>query len=632
MPTRSRSHELEELSVARFNDLLPPKWVSRAKLPDYGIDREVEIFDDQGRSTGLTFLVQLRATDDPQQADKVVLEADELEYYRQLDLPVMIARYCSATNGFHWQWEPIVSFRAKLKEGQKTTTYRFGVSERWDSRTPSSIQRTLEVRRSLGAFPQGAAMPVRLDLSGLPTAARYATERALGDAIAQCSGALARTREGRAVELEIACDQESITLRIDSLTSIRIDLPDADPKAVATSALYGAIKLLSHKGLHRQAERIARAVLGRSPPHHNEMLGLAACKALAGDPQAAIELALLHGFHRQTAEYGAVLFEIARSPATEHARRAATDRFYEAALEAAAEVGPANAAAIHYSFANFLRASAPASHALFHLNRARRLRPAYLRTGYFLRELGGLLFLSGHPRCAAEAYRAASERDADPLLALLLGDALMLSGSLAQAAAQFEVATAGLPSLAQAQEAELKRTACQWLKDQTGRDILPVRRKEADDAMRPDGLDEEDDLAAVLRHTDGLNPRAHFNLGVRRSEGSRRPDAVWHFLTCAFVQGGDVAAWANAAICALSEEQGELLTAILTVAIHTAGAEAYERLRTDLLDQGATADMIGALDTVAVELMEGAQARDPRHFTLRLLDGDGFDELTIIDP
>lgn len=43
MPTRARSHMLEEQSIRRFGDALPPEWVYRGKSPDYGIDGEVEI-------------------------------------------------------------------------------------------------------------------------------------------------------------------------------------------------------------------------------------------------------------------------------------------------------------------------------------------------------------------------------------------------------------------------------------------------------------------------------------------------------------------------------------------------------------------------------------------------------------
>lgn len=236
MPQRSRSHELEELSVARFNDLLPAQWVSRSKLPDYGIDREVEIFDANGFSTGLAFLVQLRATDDPDRGNQVRLKTDELNYYNQLELPVMVVRYCSTTNAFKWQWETLIRAQVMLKEGQATFTYRFGEAERWTETTPQAIVRTLEVRRALTAYPGSAPIPVHLDLTRVSATKRYLVERALGAAIQQCAGALVRPREQRLVEIEIIPEVDKLRLRIDALASVTLDLADADPALTTASA------------------------------------------------------------------------------------------------------------------------------------------------------------------------------------------------------------------------------------------------------------------------------------------------------------------------------------------------------------------------------------------------------------
>lgn len=632
MPKRSRSHELEELSVARFNDLLPAKWVSHAKLPDYGIDREVEIFDSDGNSTGLTFLVQLRATDNAELADRVVLETDELAYYGQLDLPVIVARYCSATNGFFWQWDTVIRSRVKLGDGQASVTYRFAEAESWDAETPQAIQRTLEVRRALGRYPQSAAVPVRLDLSALPANAQYPVERALGRAITQCAGALTRPREVRLVEVEILPKRDFLAVRIDAVTSVTFDLPDADPETIATSALYALTRLFSRKGLVRQAEVIAHAILARGTPHHSEDLALSACHALAGDPEAMVELAILNGFHRQTVGYPTILFELARSSRDDATRDRAADRFFTAAIEAAADGGAASMAAIHYSIGNHYRRPGCDLKALRHYNIARRMRPAYLQTDYFLRELGGILYEAGHPRCAVEAYRAAQAANDDPFTAFLLGDALLRSGKIGEAAIQFEGAIARHPPGDLVQEAELKRLACIWLRDETGADDVPVRRRQAYAAMNPQGIDTLDRLLGIVREIDGLNPLAHFNLGILRSRTHASPEAIPHFLTCAFMQPGDIEAWANAAICAFNSGQSELLTAILTVAVRQAGADAYDRLRADLGAQGASDETLAALDTVAVALIGEAQSSDAGAFTMRMLDGDAFEALTILDP
>jgi hypothetical protein len=46
MPKRPKQHQLEDLSRAKFQLCLPEEWVIRDKDKDYGIDCEVELFDE----------------------------------------------------------------------------------------------------------------------------------------------------------------------------------------------------------------------------------------------------------------------------------------------------------------------------------------------------------------------------------------------------------------------------------------------------------------------------------------------------------------------------------------------------------------------------------------------------------
>lgn len=67
MPSRVRNHVLETLSRDELSRLIsgPLGWVVRDVAIDYGIDVNVEIFDDRGEATGLTFKVQLEGMERP---------------------------------------------------------------------------------------------------------------------------------------------------------------------------------------------------------------------------------------------------------------------------------------------------------------------------------------------------------------------------------------------------------------------------------------------------------------------------------------------------------------------------------------------------------------------------------------
>lgn len=104
MPIRHNNHQIEDASRRQFDALLPDAWVSRAKVPDYGTDLEVELFGDDGTATGLLFYVQLRGTDDPTEETTTQLSIEQLHYFHQLDVPTLLVRFCRPTGAFFYKW------------------------------------------------------------------------------------------------------------------------------------------------------------------------------------------------------------------------------------------------------------------------------------------------------------------------------------------------------------------------------------------------------------------------------------------------------------------------------------------------------------------------------------------------
>jgi hypothetical protein len=150
MPIRPRSHQLDSESKAQFASVLPSLWVWRQADPDYGIDGQVELFDEYNKATGLMFLVQLKATDalDLSDALSVQFKLDTLAYYRKLDLPVMIVLWSALSRRFFWQWaHEVDTYHAE--RGQKYITVRLPQERVWDTKTPSMIEKDLKEFREL---------------------------------------------------------------------------------------------------------------------------------------------------------------------------------------------------------------------------------------------------------------------------------------------------------------------------------------------------------------------------------------------------------------------------------------------------------------------------------------------------
>ena len=161
MPKRPRQHQLEDESRVALRARLPSQWVFRDVVPDYGIDGEVEIFDDNGQSTGQKFLVQLKANDGlGVRAQTCTISHDARRYYASLGDPVLIVLFSARSNELYAKWsftlDPYYG-----RKGRKTLTFHFNAAERWTDETSRCL------RNDVAAFHcmKSPALPVPVKLS-----------------------------------------------------------------------------------------------------------------------------------------------------------------------------------------------------------------------------------------------------------------------------------------------------------------------------------------------------------------------------------------------------------------------------------------------------------------------------------
>jgi len=145
---------LEQLSRDEFSRLLvgPLGWVVRPIDQDYGIDVEVEIFDEDGTATGFTFKVQLKGMEQPDQIGPFRdIKVEHLQYWRRLDVPVLLVAYDDSTQRTYGQW--IHALDPALRAGQATTRIRFS-DENLISPGDTNLRKVVELVRSVrsGAY------------------------------------------------------------------------------------------------------------------------------------------------------------------------------------------------------------------------------------------------------------------------------------------------------------------------------------------------------------------------------------------------------------------------------------------------------------------------------------------------
>ena len=140
-PKRPRSHVLEGESRTAFEHCLPSGWVYRPKTDDYGIDGEVEIFDENGNTTGLVFLVQLKATDANNRDIRIKIQSGN--YFAQLEHQVLLIRYLASSKTLYGRW--FGSFmRPADRRAEKSATFRIHDAHELTPERLRLLQRHLE--------------------------------------------------------------------------------------------------------------------------------------------------------------------------------------------------------------------------------------------------------------------------------------------------------------------------------------------------------------------------------------------------------------------------------------------------------------------------------------------------------
>jgi len=631
MPQRPVSHQLEDVSRRRFEELLPPAWVVRDKVRDYGIDLEVEIFDESGSSTGIMFLVQLKATDQPEEARRLRIKVDHLRYFDSLELPTLIARYYRPEDSFHVRWHFNVDppHQGEDRPGQ-TVTIHFGPDDLWTDASNARLQTTLSVLRRIRSLPPTQPVALAAIGSDLSAPERYQLDEALHWARELATPLAAPPGHSNQVLIEVIATPRTLRVLTDPVSHVTLNLKTFEPEALVTAILYGCAALLRRHRLHQHAALVASAIVERAQPCDDKEIAMTACLALSATPRLSVQLAILNDLHREGDMFGFLFFSDLRlNPLHAGERYQAMLEFMEAVREdAAARKNPVGEAAAYYTMGNIHRSERVFGAAVHHYNRARKLRPEYLQASYFLLELAGGLFLTRHYGCAAKWYLAARSAGATGI-DFVLGDALLFAGKPVAAQVELLLATQDpLPS--RGREAEVKLKLAAWLIETHG-PILPVARAEARRVIREAGADiERTQSWSDVLGLDVFDEWSNYNLGMIASGGKRWGDAWAHFLLAAFGLPNDLEAWANAMTCAMNARDDEALESTVSCAMRLSGREAYSKFRQLLIVQRADDAQIAALDELSRRLWDEIASDRDDGLTIRLL-GDEHVESARVD-
>lgn len=594
MPQRPRAHQLETESRTAFESVLPSEWVYRPQSPDYGLDGDVELFE-SGRATGQRFAVQLKGTDEPEgpAALRFPLRTDTCEYYRSLDVPVLLVRYVAPARSLFVAWFHALDHEPKSPD-QATVTIAMNESHRWDADTPARLAEGLAAYRWVHRPSLELPLPVRIIVHGEEVMGRPASEwaRRVRQQMQQTPGVLvARLSHGDPMP-SVELSDESIRANLLDVASITIPIADiytepARRETLPQDMIIALAVVLERAGHNDLAARLTLEFGEPSSLIWQAGVAGSLSEALARTHRVtdALELVETLRARGEDTQLATWLFEFAAlrvSHALSGREQARYRQFLERGVEREAATGdPHRAAIAHYNLANRLRGTVRPVEAFHHYRLAAKLFPPYRDYGYWCRETAGVLFEGGRYAAAVYFYERAREVGEDWPVEGVLADALMFAGRYEDAVNAFDEAFAAGEDTP---EWRLKQWALQTL---IARTAITEQPRNPQGALKIAGVEAGDSAASQLRSRlesaldlDLLCGLAWFNLGIYLNDEDEFEDAFFCFLMAALCQRGDTVAWANAVAVAVSLKSLEEFVAPVAQAAYLANGD-------DVLEQMA---------------------------------------------
>jgi len=628
MPGRPIQHEIESGSRRAYAYAIPDEWVIHDRAEDYGIDVDTEVFS-HGQATGLSYGVQIKGTARLTAGPSVRIRWSTWNYWFEQSDPVLVILWEAESGRIWWHWSYRFDTWGLDRAQDSSFIFRFPDDQIWNAETPDELVAELRAWRAWSSPYQ--FMPVVVTVRGTGSIGGIPSGRFVGQLRRRLNEfrdvMVVRQRRRHQDVLWISVDISpevsvlliaggpTVNLHNDSLEHLPSSAATAIDRLVRCYSADLTLLVADHLsriGLLEPAARVAgSAAPEASIIYHPEIAGGVVSLLLAQhrirDAIAVLGRVLLSE-HNEAAVTATVAVMTAAELSVEEIRTVSAALVEMARAHAAA--GEGRGAPLAYNAAHLLHARDPAT-AIDLYDEAARLDRGYRDRGYWWRERGACLFLSGRYADAVAHYRTSLELGEDQALPLL-ADALLFSGEYAEALELFE-RTSQARTSADA-EWRLKRRVLKVLIEQTG-----IQRQHRDPdaaALCLDAGSGQEQLEQALA-LDLLHPPALSAMGAREEN-----EAWVEFAIAEAVVDCDHAhAWLRA-IRASAVAEPDLLEDVTRCARRFCGQTILQVLE----EEDAPAEI---RDAVAL-LFEEAPPDPPHPFVFRVVR-EGSSDVTTYD-
>ena len=566
MTKRVRQHQLEDLSRSKFSLAVPRNWVCRDKNKDYGIDVEVEIFDDNDRATGLVFWGQLKATESIAESviKNIYLSIESVKYYKNLDIPVLIVRYSETLDRFYCRWAHEIDLFYRKK---KSNNIRISFCEEdiWNDETPNKVKEYLEKIRFIKNGGIKFPIPVYIDIkddavNGIPKGVFAPAYRA---ALGEYPEFAIFQNDRKAALLEATLNGDELVISLSSVSgctfhSIKARDHEGLAEGIAADTLIGMAIALTRVG---QSEAAAKIVLdkrlkSRFIQKRDVLVNLTPCLLRTTQFGTIIDTigdVIAAEKEDNILEFVTISSTLLEANPDNEERSVKIEEFLKKCLEKYLALGRGPLiGAFYYNLGNHYRSRRLFQKSIRHYLKARRYHKVYMSQAYYLEELGGSLFGYEKHHFSAMLYKMALDKGASSSVKPLFADALMFSGKYQQA---LDIFSEYLSSkTVEHDEWHLKRLCLDEIIERTGIKEQTRQKEKALAAIDITKAGEDGFLKSLESaiEMDMLCGLAWFNLGVAHNKAGNHEDATFSFAICGLVQTWDIAAWVNATLSSLN--------------------------------------------------------------------------------
>ncbi len=634
MPKRPKQHRLEDNSRKKFQEVLPEMWVYRDKDKDYGIDAEIELFDNDENAQGLVFWVQLKATDSKEKSTilSIDLEIDTLKYYKSLEIPVLLVRYSSYENSIYTKWVNNIDLYFSKKEA-KTFRLKFNDIDKFDAQTSTKIEYYLKQIKNLKSGKFG--FPLTMELSIVKGRINDFSKSVLSAQIRKelkkySSEFISVNSKPSNSIITVTLDDDELKIDISNLTgcsfhNIKSREKDNFSEFLAKDILLGIAVSMIPLG---QVEYCGRIIFENKletrlieKPELNAHLIIPLLYSSFFKETISIFEKLLDDQKNIELNIVSHLHLLLASNASNPEKNIEIENFYKRAILKAREIDTQQIGIANYNLANHYNSRNMFLEAIHHLNQARKYAPIYWNQYYFCSEMASVFFRSGKFKCASKLYLKSLSIKNDNRTIALYADSLMLAGEYEEATKKFKeyLDNDEKPH----EEFVLKYILLsQFLNEfKIKRQRRRIKEARALSIISNFNFIEANDKLKKALELDLLSDIAWFNNGILHSQRNEFHQATMCFTISALMNNCDIEAWKNATIsCLNSKAEIEILPLIILTAYFFNKDEYLEELYSHIESQ-ADNESLNKLSEMIEEILP--QMDDKEKPTIRLFDGKG---------